>query len=349
MSTGFVQNSTSNEDVRVKSSLSFFTMTPKIEPCMNEGPWNFDIKLFIIKLWNPLYFYDPMMRWILISSYSVVVAIPQEQLLKAVASPCEKSIKKESTIMTINGKGDTADSDVKVRKGVDKENAIVGGESQHKRVSTFKKMARLTTTAMGTPIRDPIEPIISTEQNTDTFPQKRALDDSSCKPLRLTNTSVIQTCKKTTPKRFEPHWIKEDECLEVFDKLWIPDPSSSVDSFWHAFPREQNGLVLGSFGLQGIKNFMKVDYGKPLAIIEGYNTGSVIHFKRWLVWMCHWVLGSWCYKNFVPTKSLVPVLEEPACLRQLELNSVALVPFGPHICPGLSRVVGYSSTPISLS
>lgn len=74
---------------------------------------------------------------------------------------------------------DTADSDVKVRKGVDKENAIVGGESQHKRVSTFKKMARLTTTAMGTPIRDPIEPIISTEQNTDTFPQKRALDDSS--------------------------------------------------------------------------------------------------------------------------------------------------------------------------
>lgn len=48
--------------------------------------------------------------------------------------------------------------------------------------------------------------------------------------ISLTNTSVIQTCKKTTPKRFEPHWIKEDECLEVFDKLWIPDPSSSVDS-----------------------------------------------------------------------------------------------------------------------
>lgn len=28
--------------------------------------------------------------------------------------------------------------------------------------------------------------------------------------------------------------------------------------------------------------FFKVDYGKPLAIIEGYNTGSVIHFKRLL-------------------------------------------------------------------
>ncbi|KAI5683577.1 hypothetical protein M9H77_04805 [Catharanthus roseus] len=36
--------------------------------------------------------------------------------------------------------------------------------------------------------------------------------------------------KKARSKRFAPHWLKEDDCLEVFDKLWIPKPSPSADS-----------------------------------------------------------------------------------------------------------------------
>lgn len=32
------------------------------------------------------------------------------------------------------------------------------------------------------------------------------------------------------PKCFEPYWLKDDECFEFFDKLWIPDHNPSVNS-----------------------------------------------------------------------------------------------------------------------
>lgn len=38
------------------------------------------------------------------------------------------------------------------------------------------------------------------------------------------------TCQKSKPKRFEPHWMKKEECLTFFDKLWLPDPNPSKDS-----------------------------------------------------------------------------------------------------------------------
>ncbi|KAI5662020.1 hypothetical protein M9H77_21343 [Catharanthus roseus] len=31
-------------------------------------------------------------------------------------------------------------------------------------------------------------------------------------------------------KRFEPHWTKDEDCVGIFEKLWLPDPRPSVDS-----------------------------------------------------------------------------------------------------------------------
>ncbi|KAI5682823.1 hypothetical protein M9H77_04051 [Catharanthus roseus] len=47
----------------------------------------------------------------------------------------------------------------------DEENAIFITDAQPKRVSTFKKMARLTANATGTSIRALLEPIANTEHN----------------------------------------------------------------------------------------------------------------------------------------------------------------------------------------
>lgn len=74
---------------------------------------------------------------------------------------------------------DTADSDCKEKMSKDEENAIFITDAQPKRVSTFKKMARLTANATGTSIRALLEPIANTEHNAVSFLRKRALDDSS--------------------------------------------------------------------------------------------------------------------------------------------------------------------------
>lgn len=39
--------------------------------------------------------------------------------------------------------------------------------------------------------------------------------------ISLFNISANHTGRKYRPKRFEPHWTKEEECLEFFDNFWI--------------------------------------------------------------------------------------------------------------------------------
>lgn len=48
--------------------------------------------------------------------------------------------------------------------------------------------------------------------------------------ISLSNASAIPVGGTTKPKHFELYWIKEDECLEFFDKLWIPNPTPSAES-----------------------------------------------------------------------------------------------------------------------
>lgn len=66
-----------------------------------------------------------------------------------------------------------------MKKGIDQENVMFNGELQHKGLSTFKKMACLTIYGLGIPVVASLEPIATTDLNANTFPQKKALEDSS--------------------------------------------------------------------------------------------------------------------------------------------------------------------------
>lgn len=46
--------------------------------------------------------------------------------------------------------------------------------------------------------------------------------------IRLSSISNFCDPWKTRPKCFELHWTKDEECFDFFDKLWLPDPSSSA-------------------------------------------------------------------------------------------------------------------------
>lgn len=35
--------------------------------------------------------------------------------------------------------------------------------------------------------------------------------------------------RKSSPRCFEPHWIKDEDCLDFFYKLWLLDPAPSTD------------------------------------------------------------------------------------------------------------------------
>lgn len=47
--------------------------------------------------------------------------------------------------------------------------------------------------------------------------------------IHLFQNSNSCTRRKSKLKRFDPHWMKEEECLEFFYKLWSLDPNPWAD------------------------------------------------------------------------------------------------------------------------
>lgn len=43
--------------------------------------------------------------------------------------------------------------------------------------------------------------------------------------ITLNQVSCSSGSLRPKSKRFEPHWIKDEECVDFFNKLWLPDSS----------------------------------------------------------------------------------------------------------------------------
>lgn len=48
--------------------------------------------------------------------------------------------------------------------------------------------------------------------------------------LKLKDSFDSSQWKCSRVKRFEPHWTKYEDCIELFEKLWLPDIHPSAES-----------------------------------------------------------------------------------------------------------------------
>lgn len=60
--------------------------------------------------------------------------------------------------------------------------------------------------------------------------------------ISLSNSVVNHTGRISKPRCFEPHWMREEECYDFFDKLWIPDSNPSVIHQSWFYTESSNGM-----------------------------------------------------------------------------------------------------------